>query len=587
MKKLGSFSLVLHSHLPYVLSHGTWPHGTDWLNEAAAETYLPLLDVFNRLKDEGMSPGVTVGLSPVLTEMLANDGFKEGFKGYLKQKIAAAEADIKEFTGLGDEQMAGVARMWRDFYGRRHTEFVERYNEDILGGFRELQDGGHIEIITCGATHGYFPLLSRDTSIYAQVKQAVVSYRRHFGRDPRGIWLPECAYRPSYRWSPPVGGEGEEQEPYLRKGVEEFLGENGLEYFFVDSHLLKGGESVGVYRDRLEGLKDLWERFMEQYEPLPEVSDRTPYNVYLVGAGPGVDMKPVAVFTRDPKTGMQVWSGEWGYPGDENYLEFHKKRFPGGHRYWRVTDAKADLADKQPYSPELAYGRVPEHAAHFVGLIKENLAAHREKTGKDGIVVSPYDAELFGHWWSEGPEWIYHVIKCLHADGEVASVTAGEYLDASRPTEVVSLPEGSWGEGGYHGIWLNETTTWTWHHIYEAEDEMHGLALKYGDRTDDPELQEILKQAAREFFLLVSSDWQFLISTRSASDYAEMRLLRHYKDFKRLSALASKKAGGGGAGLGKADSEFLALVSKRDCLFPDIDPMWFREPHAKEEAANL
>jgi 1,4-alpha-glucan branching enzyme len=556
-----------------VLSHGTWPHGTDWLNEAASETYIPLLNVFNRLKDEGMSPKVTVGLTPVLTEMLASGDFKEEFKEYLNQKKAAAGNDIDEFTRVGEAHMAGVARMWQNFYGSIFSDFTERYGEDILGAYRRLQDEGHIEIITSGATHGYFPLLSEDTSIQAQVKQAVSSYRRHFGRDPVGMWVPECAYRPSYSWASPVGN-GDKTKPYLRKGIEEFLCENGIKYFFIDSHLLKGGEAIGVYLDRFEDLKKLWSRFEDQYKPLPEDIEKTPYKAYWVGAkveGRG----PVAVFTRDPKTGLQVWSGEWGYPGDGNYLDFHKKRFPGGLKYWKVTDAKADLADKGPYFPEEAFARLPENAGHFKELIKENLRGHLEKTGQEGIVVSPFDAELFGHWWFEGVEWVYHVIKYLYLDGEVRPTTAGEYLASMRSMEVITLPEGSWGEGGYHWIWLNDMNKWTWKHVYEAEEKMRELASKYGARKEDGELQDILKQAARELLLLESSDWQFLISTRSATDYAEGRIVRHYEDFKRLSKMAEKKGEGGD--LTEGDVNFLKLVMARDALFPDIDPLWFKE----------
>ena len=568
MKNIGYFSLVLHAHLPYVVSHGTWPHGVDWLNEAAAETYLPLLKVFGRLIDEGMSPKVTIDLSPVLTEMLVDEEFKAGFKRYLEQKMEAARHDIDEFTLLGEEHMAGVARMWLDLYGSTYRDFVDTYGEDIVGAFRRLQDEGHIEIITCGATHGYFPLLSRDESIQAQVKQAVSSYRRHFGRDPRGIWLPECAYRPSYMWKRPAG---EEREPYLRKGVEEFLSENGIEYFYIDAHLLRGGKAMGVYLDRFEDLKNLWATFKDQYQPMPETTERSPFRVYWVG--PAIEGKmPVAVFTRDPATGLQVWSGEWGYPGDPNYLDFHKKRFPGGLRYWRVTDSKADLADKQPYNPESAASRIRENAGHFKDLVKGNLRGHLEETGEQGIVVSPYDAELFGHWWFEGPECLYHAIKALHDDGEVRLVTGGEYLDLNRPVEVVQLPEGSWGEGGYHWIWFNDMNKWTWVHIYEAEDEMHELAARYGD-TNDPELLQILAQAGRELLLLESSDWQFLISTRSAADYAAERVARHYEDFKKLAAMARKKANG--ESLTDGERNLLALVKQRDNLFADLDPRWF------------
>ena len=216
-EKTGSFTFVLHSHLPYVLSHGRWPHGADWLNEAAAETYMPLLNVFNRLVNEGISP--TIGLTPILTEMLAHDSFKTEFKSYLGQKLEAAGNDIAEFERLGQPHHAMLARMWKDFYRNICKDFLEKYNQNIVAQFAELQKNGHIEIITCGATHGYFPLLSQDISIQAQVKQAVSSYIRHYGKQPRGIWLPECAYRPSYEWVPPVQHTEKNPKPYLRKGV--------------------------------------------------------------------------------------------------------------------------------------------------------------------------------------------------------------------------------------------------------------------------------------------------------------------------------------------------------------------------------
>ena len=515
---------------------------------------------------------MTIGLTPVLTEMLSSQFFKTEFKTYLGFRLEAAGKDIAEFETLGRTNCAKVARMWKDYYRNIYKDFVERYEQNIVKAFADLQNQGHIEIITCGATHGYFPLLSQDISIQAQVKQAVKSYQRHFGRQPRGIWLPECAYRPGYKWSPPVD-MGKKVEPYQRKGVEEFLSENHIEYFFIDSHLLKGGKAIGVYLDRFEALQNLWARFSEQYKPLPETTERTPHRAYWVGTTEG--KKPVAVFTREPKTGLQVWSGEWGYPGDGNYLDFHKKKFPGGLRYWRVTGAKADLADKEEYVPENIQARLSEQAEHFKDLIKANLKEHQKGNKEPGIVVSPYDAELFGHWWFEGPEWLYKVIKNVHLDGSIDLVTAGEYLDKQRPAEVISLPEGSWGEGGYHWIWLNHMNQWTWKHIYEAEEEMIKLARKYGDKKQDNLLQDILKQAARELLILQASDWQFLISTFAAKDYAEARIVRHYEDFKRLAEIARIK--GDGKDISQNDKNFLDMCQKRDELFPDIDVAWFKE----------
>lgn len=589
MKNKGYFSLVLHAHLPYVLSHGTWPHGSDWLNEAAAETYIPLIRVFERLRGEGISAKVSIDISPVLAEMLADAEFKTGFKAYLNQKVEAASHDIEEFTRLEESHMKDVACMWKEFYGGILEDFTVTYGEDILGRFRILQDQGHIEVFTCGATHGYFPLLSTDESVQAQVKQAVASYKRHFGRAPRGIWLPECAYRPSYLWKNPMD---ENAEPYMRKGVEEFLSENDIEYFYVDSHLLEGGTAVGVYHDRFDELAVLWDNFESQRADRTETGTATTasgeavtassYKVYLAGSeAPG--KKPVAIFTRDSETGLQVWSGEWGYPGDPEYVDFHKKRFPSGLRYWRVTSAKADLAEKEQYHPKRAAERAEANASHFAGLITNNLATYHDKTGEPGIVVSPYDAELFGHWWFEGVDVLYNLIKNLHEAGEVQRVTAGEYLDLTADTarEVVNLPEGSWGEGGYHMVWLNDQNKWSWPHIYEAEADMKRLAGTYSELADGEAefLRDVIKQAARELLILQASDWQFLISTKSAADYAELRIARHFEDFKGLVKVAGSLIAGNDATEG--DKNFVEALMKRDNLFPDIDPLWFKEVEHK------
>ncbi|MFI5332255.1 MAG: 1,4-alpha-glucan branching protein domain-containing protein, partial [Desulfobaccales bacterium] len=430
-------------------------------------------------------------------------------------------------------------------------------------------DKGVLEVITSAATHGYLPLLGRDTCVQAQVKQGVAAYKRHFGRDPKGFWLPECAYRPRYEWVPPLSDLA--TEPVLRKGVEEFLSENGLDYFFIDSHLLKGGRAIGVYKDRFEALERLWERFASQFQERPEEQDKSPYQVYLVSSAPEAK-RPVAAFTRDPKTGLQVWSGEWGYPGDGNYLDFHKKRYPGGLRYWQVTSAKADLADKSPYHPEWISARINEQADHFVSMIVGILSEFREQQGRPGMVVAPYDTELLGHWWFEGPEWVYQVLSRLQAHTQVSLTPGSQLLKEAAPRHVIQLPEGSWGEGGYHWIWLNEDNDWTWRHIYPAEQEMEDLAQLYAE-DPDPRLQDLLKQCGRSLFLLESSDWQFLISTFSARDYAELRVVVHHDDFKRLAAMVRRYAAD--RDLPSEDWNFLEFCRERDDIFPDIDPKWW------------
>ncbi len=328
-ENLGSFALVLHSHLPWVLNHGVWPHGTSWVNEAAAETYIPLLQELYKLVDDGYHPKMTLGLTPVLCEMLRHPAFIDDFIGYLDEKIAAAEHDKEDFTeNKYEDGRVKLSTWWQEFYERVKDDYTHQFNKDIVGAFKKLQDQGLLDIITCGATHGYSPLLSKDTSIDAQFKTAVDNYKRHFGRDPTGVWLPECAYRPGYRWKNPITGE-----EFDRKGIEYFLAKNGLKYFFVDTALLLGGKSQGVYAARFPLLKELWKQFAAQYEEIPTSFEKSQYEAYLISTDPSTP-SPVGFFTRDEKTGIVVWSGEHGYPGCAEYLDFHKKHYPGGLRYW-------------------------------------------------------------------------------------------------------------------------------------------------------------------------------------------------------------------------------------------------------------
>ena len=560
----GSFALVLHAHLPYVLMHGVWPHGTDWLNEAAAECYIPLINSFTDLAEEGISANVTLNVTPVLCEMLADEGFKDGFVDYLEQRIEFAEVNEKEFADTGRSHLRRLAAMWREYFEGILRDFNERYGRDLIGALRRLQDDGHIEIITCCATHGYLPLLGRDECVQAQVRTAVRTYRRHFGRDPQGIWLPECAYRPRYEWRSPLDKD-ESAAAVERLGIEEVVHDAGIRYFIVDSHLLKGGKPIGVYVDRFEALQRLWGQFSESYTPREVIKERSPHRTYVVAPDKSA-ARTTAIFVRDPDSALQVWSGEHGYPGDGAYLDFHKKHYPGGHRYWRVTDCQADLGDKQVYEPDPIEALIESHAEHFVGLVGDILARDELVEPGQGLVCAPFDAELFGHWWFEGPRWVHKVLRRFHDSEDVRPVTCSQYMAEQAPAGLVGLPEGSWGEGGFHWIWLNEWTEWTWKQIYECEDRfLELLALRDGDAT----LDELLRQAGRELLLLESSDWQFLISTWHARDYAENRMAVHYDDFKRLAAAAESYAET--RTLPDEDRAFLEQVRRRDPVFPDLD----------------
>ncbi|MFI5385761.1 MAG: glycoside hydrolase family 57 protein [Fimbriimonadales bacterium] len=558
---VGRFLLCLHSHMPYVLSHGKSPHGTDWLHESAAECYLPILHTLDRLHREGIKPRWTINITPILAEQLADPSFAAGFEGYCQSKIDFAIEDQRKFEIDGPLWMQGLAGMWQRYYTRALVQFKHQWDRNIVEGFKFFQDQGLIEIITCGATHGYLPLLGTDESVEAQVKLGVATHEKHFGRKPRGIWLPECAYRPRYNWKAPVG---QAEIPWPRQGVEEVLKDAGIDYFFVDSHMIRGGQPLGTYAAKFPQLAEMFARSSKYFTPPEEF--RSEYEHYVLPNG-------VTIMARDPETTVKVWSGDAGYPGDEYYLEFHKQLYPGRLRYWRISPNKSDLGQKQPYDPYGAFERIGMHAQDLVQTLKGTLAHYRGLADRTGTLVAMYDTELFGHWWWEGPEFLYELARAIHADGQIEPVSGGDLLDEEPARHMITMPEGSWGEGGYHYVWINDGNVWTWEKLYPAERKLRQLARDY----DGGPATEIVLQAARELLLAESSDWQFLISTFSARDYAEVRFQDHIDRFNRLASIADLVHKGGS--MTADDARFLGDCQEKDAPFADLDlSLWKPEP---------
>jgi 1,4-alpha-glucan branching enzyme len=278
----------------------------------------------------------------------------------------------------------------------------------------------------------------------------------------------------------------------------------------------------------------------------------------------------VAVFGRNERTGLQVWSASQGYPGDFLYREFHRKDAASGMQYWRITSNTAGLGEKELYDPVPAFQKVKDHAAHFVHLVREELAGYAPTSRVPGIVVSAYDTELFGHWWFEGVAWLQEVLRLLDKSEEIGLTTADSYLAQYPPDEVIDLPESSWGEGGGHWTWLNPQTEWMWPLIHNAERRMEKLVALYPEATD--QTLRLLGQTARELVLLESSDWPFLISTGQAKEYAISRFQQHLARFNVLAGFIER-----GEPLKAADQEFLATAENDDNPFPEIDYHAFRE----------
>jgi 1,4-alpha-glucan branching enzyme len=543
-----ALSVVLHSHLPWVLHHGRWPHGSDWLCEAVAESYLPLWRVLDERSRAGASPGVTLGLTPVLCEQLAHPDFVREFRAWLEMKRAAAREDQARFATERHPLEQEQARRWERFFRESLEDFFGPAGTNVVARFRSLEERGALEIISCAATHAYLPLLGTPASVERQVALARRVHHRHFGRDPSGFWLPECAYRPAGPWASPLGHDRD--EPW-RAGLEEVLGARGFRYFFVDRHLIAGGRPLNVYAEHDDPL-----RLADGDTPEWTPTGIAPLGAFTVGHS------GVACMGRDEATAQQVWSREVGYPGDPAYLEFHKRRDPGGLRYWRVTHASADLADKALYDASAAARRTPEHAAHFLDAVSATLAG-ADSRGRQ--ICAMYDTELFGHWWFEGPQFLAAVLDAA-AERGLPLATARDVLARAGTRGRLSLPEGSWGAGGLHRVWLQPETLPYWREVHAAEVRFEVLLAL--PRIREPLLDRLIAQAGRELMLLESSDWPFLITTGAARDYAEARIRGHAEDAARLMTLAERRTAGGP--LTDREVALLLECEQRDSLFPDI-----------------
>ena len=528
----GYFSLILHAHLPFV-RHPEHPEflEEDWLYEAITEVYLPLISIFSNLRDAGARPRLAMNISPPLCEMLADPLLQSRYTRYLENLIALTEKEVAR-THREAPQFHAAACMYNENLTTAHKFWTHTFKHNIVQAFANLQGAGILEIITCGATHGFMPFISTREARRAQVEIAVHNYQKHFGRRPRGIWFPECAYE---------------------QGQETLLADYGIEYFIADSHAVIYGE------------------------PRPR------YGTYAPVRCPN----GVAVFVRDTETSMQVWSSIIGYPGDPNYREFYRdigwdapleyllphlhqdgQRRHLGLKYHRVTGREVPLSDKQPYHPEVARERAAVHAGHFVEeRIKQAARIRDSLGGRVPLIVSPYDAELFGHWWYEGVQFLDFVFRKFHWDQrEIAVITPGDYLDSGQSIQTQQPSPSSWGAEGYNKVWLNEASTWMYPHQHAAERRMTALANRYPDPPDDL-MKRALNQAARELLLAESSDWAFQIYQGTTAEYATRRFRSHIR---RFNALADDVEHG------TIDEERLSEIERRDNIFAELDYRAYR-----------
>ena len=488
---------VLHSHLPFV-KHPKYENFLEehWLFEAITECYIPLLKRLKGLEDEGVDFRLTISMTPPLAEMLDDDHLMDKYKKYLEKQIELGDKEVKRTEG--DEYFNPLANFYRDIFIESKEFFNGFLQGNVLTGYKYFYDKGSLEVITCGATHGFLPILSVNVqAVRTQIEIAVQAHTKHFGRAPKGIWLPECAYY---------------------DGLDEILNEKGIKFFIVDSHALTYGRPTA-----LNGV------YTPTYTP-----------------------SSVAAFGRDALSSKQVWSSKEGYPGDVNYRDFYRDigydldfdyikpyinpdgyRVFTGYKYHKIT---GETDYKEAYNPGVAKEITKGHAADFHFHREKQMEHLGSLMDRTPMVVSPYDAELFGHWWFEGPEFLCNMYREIHKHGVLKAVTPVEYLNMYPKNQVVNPNPSSWGDKGYYDVWLNEGNAWIYRHLHEMADIMQEYAQNHF-HTDDSNISRVLTQMLRELLLGQSSDWAFLMTTATATEYSVNRTREHISNFNELKGM--------------------------------------------------
>lgn len=505
--------LVLHTHLPFVKGEGMWPFGEEWLYEVMYSSYIPLVKILEDLYEEGIKPNITVSITPVLLSQLMMPECIDGFRRYISRKLELIDADRNYFKHTGENELYNLTFYYRDVLEER-LRYFEELGGNIVKKLSELAKNGAIELITSSATHAYLPLLKNEKSIKLQLKIGREEHISNTGLIPYGMWLPECAYRP---------------------GLERFISEVGYNFSFFEESAISGGRVFCPYG----GYSDV----------STSTKNRSVFKPYYIK-----DSK-VTAFGRAGELSGQIWSKDMGYPGEPLYREFHKRKEGSGLQYWQVTGTNVDLGDKTPYKPDLALKKTKEHAGHFLWRLERTV----ESLDIDNpVIVTPFDTELFGHWWWEGVDFLRELFIRIDTSSIIDSITPSRYLASFPPLESIEIPESSWGVGGKHDVWYNENTRWMWEKIYEVEDKLD-KALSGKDFSGWQE--RIADQLIREFLLLTSSDWEFLIYTKSAGDYGEKRFNGHLTLVKMLLDLLNKPS------LSSSDKEFIVDLEKRHSIF--------------------
>ncbi|MDR1430095.1 MAG: DUF1957 domain-containing protein [Spirochaetaceae bacterium] len=512
-------SFVLNAHLPFVREHE--PGGADerHLFEHIYETYLPLLEVCDRLEEDHVPFRLAFSISPTLCHMLKDELLKERYREYMEHRIRFGEAELGRSPG--EDLVRWFLRRMRE----RRTFYEERCGGDILGVFREFQKKGRIELLGSAATGAFLPFYSKQPeAVQAQFEIALSSHRTCFEKTPQGFWLPELG------WSP-------ELDEYLRS--------YNLSYTIVNPHALFAGTP-----------RTMNGNFYPVKTPRGTLVLGRDFNVYrdfwheedgLVHDGGYLDIR------RD--TGYEI-------PFDHlcSYFKSSRGRCATGYTYWAKNG--------DPYNPLLAEQKAAAAAKLFLERRITQLSAARDLIGGQCISLNACNAGEFGFYWREGPAFLEALFREAARNRQVQIMNPLEYLYAQDTSSYQTMmPEfSSWGVNGYAETWLDASNDWIYRHIFRSLERMRELADRFPENTGLKE--RTLNQAAREILLVQESYWPKMMSGGENVRYARRQIENSLRNFTTIYE---------SLGSNYISTEWLTSLEKRNNVFPDINYRVFRK----------
>ena len=522
--KRGYLNIVLHAHLPYIRhSEGEEVYEEVWFYEAMCESYMPLVRMLFKAESENLNYHITLVLSPTLIEMITDKQTSKGFLEYLNKHIELGEKELERLKN--DKEFYAVAKDTLDLYITTKEELTNKYNGKLINALIKLQERGKVEIITSVASHAFLPIYeSKPCLIKSGISTATSVHFTNFKDYPKGLWLPDCGYYPH---------------------LDELLKKNVLEsQYFMVSPVSFALSKTSIKRGC--------------YAPI-----KTSSGLYA--------------FALDTAIMDLVTSSYTGYPGDDDYREFYRdigydlplsyigdyipnkeERGFTGYKYYSVSGKRED---KRVYNKDVAMKKVAMHSKHFVDTINNKIKDISALIDRKPMVNVAFDAELLGHWWKEGVDWLYSVIKDVNDFGEFELISGSDYINEYPECDTAVLSRSALTLNTYAYPYIDGDNNRIQRLIFNAIDKVKDIAERYYNDKNPVRLRYI-KQAVKEMLLATSSDWLQIMHNNTSTIYAEKRIDEHLYSINKIYDLLS---------YGKGDTTWLVKQEKKYPLFDGLD----------------